>query len=364
MARNSEGGNKIKAHNAEEITIRDIARLCDVGVSTVSRAINNHPDINPETKRRIMKTIQERGYIPNNSARELRRVDGRCIAVIVKGLSNPLFAGAIEIMETEVKRKKFSMVIRYVNFGENEVDVALELAKEKKLAGVIFLGGHFVRGEKRLQKLKIPFILSTSKYDLETMPFGKYAALSVDDEKESYKMTDYLLRLGHKKIAVLSSLPDDAVIGMLRLDGYKRALKEHGIEPDDELIAHMKQDITFYSMENGYRMTKELLESGKEFSCIFAFSDAMAIGACRAIADVGKKVPDDYSVAGFDGIEMGDYYNPKLTTIRQPIGDIARESVEVLFDILEDNGGEIHRCFEGKLLERESTERYYDSSRS
>lgn len=354
------GCGEIKTHNAEEITIRDIARLCDVGMSTVSRAINNHPDINPETKQRIMKTIQERGYIPNNSARDLRRVDGKCIAVVVKGISNPLFADAIEIMEKEIKRKKFSMVIRYVNFSENEVDVALELTKEKKLAGVIFLGGYFVKGDKRLQKLKIPFVLSTSECDIDGVPSEKYSTLSVDDEKEGYRMTDYLLQLGHTRIAVLSGMPDDASIGMLRLEGYKRALKEYGIEPDDDLIVHMKPDITFYSMENGYLMTKELLESGKEFSCIFAFSDAMAIGACRAIADVGKSVPGDYSVAGFDGIEMGDYYNPKLTTISQPIDDIARESVEALFEILEENTRCIHRSFEGELQVKESTARYFD----
>ena len=103
-----------------------------MGVSTVSRAINNHPDINAETKKKVMETIQEHGYIPNNSARNLRRADGKCIAVVVKGISNPLFADAIEIMEEEIKRNKFSMVVRYVNFNENEIEAALELAKEKK----------------------------------------------------------------------------------------------------------------------------------------------------------------------------------------------------------------------------------------
>lgn len=89
----------------EEITIKDIARMCGVGVSTVSRAINNHPDINPETKQKVMDIIQKYGYIPNNSARYLKRTDGKCIAVLVKGLTNPFFAGAIKVMEDEIKRK-------------------------------------------------------------------------------------------------------------------------------------------------------------------------------------------------------------------------------------------------------------------
>ncbi len=323
-----------------------------MGVSTVSRAINNHPDINAETKKKVMETIQEHGYIPNNSARNLRRADGKCIAVVVKGISNPLFADAIEIMEEEIKRNKFSMVVRYVNFNENEIEAALELAKEKKLAGVIFLGGYFVKREKALQKLRIPCVLSTSGCDGDA-----YSTLSVDDEKEGYRMTDYLIRLGHRKIAVLSGMPDDASIGLLRLEGYKRALREHGIEEDEDLILHMRADVRFYSMENGYQMTKELLGSGKEFSCIFAFSDAMAVGACRAITDSGGRVPEDYSVAGFDGIELGNYYDPKLTTMKQPIRDIARESVNVLFDILNERYRHVHRVFPGELLERDSTKK-------
>ena len=135
--------------------------MCGVGVSTVSRAINNHPDINPETKQKVMGIIQKYGYIPNNSARYLKRTDGKCIAVLVKGLTNPFFAGAIKIMEDEIKKKKYSMVIRHVESDEDEVDVALELVKEKRLAGLIFLGGHFVHSEEKLSKLRIPFILST-----------------------------------------------------------------------------------------------------------------------------------------------------------------------------------------------------------
>ena len=321
----------------------------------MSRAINNHPDISPKTKQKITDAIQEYGYIPNNSARNLRRIDGKCIAVVVKGVSNPLFADAVQIMEEEIKKRKYSMVIRYVNFDEYEVDVAIELAKEKKLAGVIFLGGYFVREKEKLQKLRVPFVLSTAGYNVDRISSEEYSVFCVDDEKEGYRMTDYLIRLGHKKIAVLSGKPDDASIGKLRLKGYKIALKEHGITLDEGLILHMKRDIRFYSMENGYRMTQELLESGKEFTCIFAFSDAMAIGACRAIAEAGKKVPDDYSVAGFDGIEMGTYYTPKLTTIKQPIREIARGSVTMLFEIVDKKSENVSRIFPCELLEGEST---------
>ena len=114
----------------EEITIKDIAKLCGVGVSTVSRAINNHPDINPETKQMIMDVIQLHGYVPNNSARNLKRSDAKCIAVLVKGLNNPFFTNMIKTIEYDIKKKKYSMVLHHVEFDEDEADVALELVKE------------------------------------------------------------------------------------------------------------------------------------------------------------------------------------------------------------------------------------------
>ena len=118
-----------------EITIKDIAKECGVGVSTVSRALNNHPDINPETRRKIMEVIERTGFIPNNSARNLKRTDAKCIAMLVKGITNPFFSKMIEIIEDEAKRKRYALVLRHVEAQEDELDVALELEKESQVIG-------------------------------------------------------------------------------------------------------------------------------------------------------------------------------------------------------------------------------------
>ena len=338
-----------------EITIKDVARICGVGVSTVSRALNNHPDINPETRDKILSVIKENNYIPNNSARNLKRQDAKAIAVLVKGIDNSFFNEMIKDMEAECKKKKYSLVLHHVGFMEDQVDAALELVKEKRLAGLIFLGGHFVHSEEKLSKLRIPFILSTVGEGPDGIRHYNYSTLSVDDEKEGYRMTDYLIRLGHRKIAVLAAGKEDVSIGRMRLMGYLRALQEWGIEPDEGLICHMNPNLPSYSMENGYVLTRQLLDEGKEFTAVFAFSDTMAVGACRAIAEAGKRIPQDYSVAGFDGIELCSYYNPTLTTIRQPIREIAEESVRHLFDLLDGKSSHQHKIFPGELLEQEST---------
>ena len=338
----------------EEITIKDVARMCGVGVSTVSRAINNHPDINKETKEMIMSVIREHGYIPNNSARNLKRTDAKSIAVLVKGMDNPFFNKMITVLEEEIKKKRYSLVLHHVEFNEDEVDVALELIKEKRLRGIIFLGGHFSHSEEKLKKLQVPFILSTVGCPPGNMSRDLYSSISVDDEKESGRMVQYLIDQGHRDIAILAAEMEDTSIGQLRLEGYKKTLRKNGIPVRDELIFNMRRDVSYYSMENGYRTTQELLKQGTHCTAIFAISDLLAIGACRALWDAGKRVPEDFSVAGFDGIELGQYYMPSLTTIRQPADVMAKETVALLFEIIAGRENHQHLVYDAELLERES----------
>ncbi|MBO4980731.1 MAG: LacI family DNA-binding transcriptional regulator [Lachnospiraceae bacterium] len=339
----------------EEITIKDIAKICGVGISTVSRAINNHPDINPETKEMIMRVIQENNYIPNNSARNLKRQDAKAIAVLVKGIDNSFFSAMIRVLEQEIKEKKYTMVLRHVDFAEDEVDVALKLVKEKRLRGIIFLGGYLLHSEEKLAQLHVPFILCT----IGTGPVGysrnTYSSVAVDDARESYKMVDYLCKSGHRDIAIICACETDASIGMLRLQGYKKALQDNGIPVKEELILPMKPDLEDYSLENGYEVTKEFLAKGTPCTAIYAISDILAIGAGKALSDAGYRVPEDISLAGFDGVEIGKYVIPALTTIKQPVDSMARETARILFEIISGREQHQHRIFEGELTIREST---------
>ncbi len=338
-----------------EITIKDVAKRCGVGVSTVSRAINNHPDINPATKQMIMDVIQQSGYIPNNSARNLKRADAKSIAVLIKGITNPFFSKMIKIIEEETQKKKYSMELRHVESYEDEVDVALELVKEKRLRGIIFLGGYFSHAEEKLQKLGVPFVFGTAGSAPENINKTLYSNVAVDDLKESRKVTEYLLELGHKNIAILTMDEGDISIGKLRLEGYKEALKAAGIPVKDSLIRKIEDSADPYTMENGYKTTKKLLESKEPFTAIYATADSLAIGALRALIDAGLKVPEEVSVVGYDGIELGDYIAPRLTTLRQPVEEMARETIKILFHIISGKEEHQHVVFPGELLVKEST---------
>ncbi len=339
-----------------EPTIKDIAKLCGVGVSTVSRAINNHPDINPETKEKILQTIEEYGYVPNNSARNLKRADAKAIAVLVKGMSNLFFANMIEIIEGECKKKHYSMELSYLEADEDEVDMAQKLIKEKRLRGIIFLGGIFSHSEEKLKKLSVPFVFSTVGAIPENISKSLYSNICVDDRRESKRMVDYLIGLGHRKIAILvAEAEEEHSIGRLRLEGYYDALRDSDIEINPRLVCHTSQKMIPFSMNSGYMTAKKLLAGGEEFTALYAVADTLAIGAARALYEAGRIVPRDVSVSGYDGIELANYVTPSLTTIRQPIERMARDTARLLFDIISGKRQHQHIVYEAELLEREST---------
>lgn len=341
------------------ITIKDIAKMCGVGVSTVSRAMNNHPDINPETKQMILDTIEKYEYIPNNSARNLKRSESNTIAVLVKGIDNPFLQGMFQIFERQVQKTNYSFIIHRVEEREDEISVALELEREKRLKGIIFLGGSFGESEERMKKMDIPFVLCTVGMT-DRVDKRIYSSISIDDYKESYRLVSYLCELGHKRIAMISGKINDESIGKLRYQGYVQALADHGIPLDPKLVRYMKQDIPEYTPENGYAVAKELLSEGVDFTALYVVSDNTAFGACKAILESGKRIPEDYSVAGFDGIKLARYYHPSLTTMCQPCEEMAEESIRLLIDLIEGRKENQHKTFAAQLFKGESVRRISD----
>ena len=232
------------------------------------RAINNHPDINPETKQKILDTIQEYGYVPNDSARNLKRSDAKAIAVLIKGISNSFFTNMIQVIEKECKRKNYIMQLSHVEADEDEVNVAQKVVKEKRLRGIIFLGGLFSHSEEKLSKLNVPFVFSTVGSIPENISRNLYSSISVDDRLESAKMVEYLINSGHIRIAILVAEAQEQSISKLRLEGYYDTLKAHNIAIDPNLICHTNDALSHFSMENGYLSTKKLLARGESFTAL------------------------------------------------------------------------------------------------
>lgn len=348
-----------------DITIRDIAKRCGVGVSTVSRAINNHPDINPATRERIMAVVQETGFVPNDSARCLKRTETNSIALIVLGLSNPMFTDMIHIVEAGVEGHGYATVLRHIGPQENEITVAQTLVRERKLKGIVFLGGEFTHDVAALEQISVPFIFATVPEDgqysapvREARAAGRIrcAKISIDDVQAGYDAAQYLVEQGHERIGMIPQGLDQNSVGRLRSQGFRRSLEDSGLTMEDDRIQQVTEGPDHFTMQNGYLAARALIDRHPELTAIFCFSDVLAIGACRALIDAEKRIPEDISVLGFDGIEMGEYTCPRLSTIQQPFKEIAEETVRVLFRMIEDADAvpEDH-IMRARIIAREST---------
>jgi LacI family transcriptional regulator len=333
----------------KNLNIKDIAKIAGVGVATVSRVLNNHTDVKEETRHKVLEIMEQYNYIPNNSARNLKRSTSNNIGVLVKGIHNPFFSKMIKSIEEEIDKEGYSMILHYNESNNNDIDAAVELIKEKKLKGLICLGGDFEDLDKQeIVNLKTPIVLA-STYIIEKANKALFSSVIIENEKAAFKAVDYIASLGHKKIGIITTGEEDRTIGKLRFEGYKKALKGNNIEYNEKFV-----EIGEYTFESGFDAMNKLIKKQLGITAVFATTDIMAIGASKAILSNGLKIPEDISVVGFDGIDYSMYFHPSITTIVQPVEEMGKKSIDLLFDLLKNKNNHQHIILETELQERES----------
>ncbi|MDO4534684.1 MAG: LacI family DNA-binding transcriptional regulator [Clostridium perfringens] len=332
------------------MTIKDIARIAGVGVSTVSRVLNNHPDVKDETREKILKVIKDSNYIPNNSARILKQNNTRNIGVLVKGVFNPFFSEMINIIGNEIHELGYTMILQQNDYTfDEDMDTLLGFIKEKRLQGVICLGGNFIDiKEESFDSINIPIVL-TSVNTISNLGKNKYSSIGIDNKKSAHDVTKYLMELGHRNIAIMLGEKDDLGIGWWRLKGFKEALeeKDYYFSEDSILIGN-------YDTESAYSATRKLLNERRDITAIFAISDIMAIGVAKGVIDSKLKIGDDISIIGFDGMDISEFYNPGITTVRQPKQLMATKSIKHLFNLINKKENHKHLLLDTELIKRES----------
>ncbi|EOU1698226.1 LacI family DNA-binding transcriptional regulator [Clostridium perfringens] len=332
------------------MNIKDIARLAGVGVSTVSRVINDHPDVKDETREKILKIIKESNYIPNNSARILKKNNTNNIGVLVKGVFNPFFAEMINIIGNRINEAGYTMILQQNDYAtEDDVDNLIAFVKEKRLQGIICLGGNFLNiNDESFQFLDIPVVL-TSVNTLSKESKSKFSSIGIDNVLAAKASIQYLIDKGYRNIGILLGEKNDVGISGLRLEGYKKALEENNIPYSEENVF-----IGDYDYSGAYRVTKEIINNRKDITAIFSISDIMAVGAAKSVIDQGLQVGEDISIMGFDGMDISKYYNPGITTVKQPKKNMANNSIDLLLALLAKKEEHKHIIFETKIIERES----------
>ena len=320
------------------MTIKDIAKLCNVSVSTVSRVLNDRPDVSEDVRRKVLSAIKDSNYIPNNSARDLVRTKSDAIGLVVRGVSNPFYTDIIRAIESTITQAGFTMVMQQIASCDDEIKCGAVMEREKRLRGIIFLGGQFDYTAADLALLNVPFVCCSYSNRYGTLTEGEYSSVSIADEETAKEAVRELYRHGHRRIAALISRPDDQSISQLRYEGYVSALEELGLEFDPGLVISAGG----FNIRDAYNAVSERLHQGAEFTALFAIADSMAIGAMRALLDAGKAVPRDCSVIAIDGLELSEYIEPPLTTLCQPMEEMGRRSAQILLGMLRGHGA--HCC--------------------
>lgn len=328
-------------------TIRDIAQMAGVSVATVSRVLNDRPDVNAATREKVNRVIKDCHFVGNASARSLKQTDGDTIAIILRGRSNPFLNSVVESLLHYGHDRKATFITEYIDERDDEFQTAVQLSRTRRMSGFVFLGGSIDSRAKVLSKLDCPMVFVTAT--AEDTPLSRVSSVCVDDRTAAATAVRLLLDRGHRKIAVFGGRPIGSDSMAHRYQGAVDAFLEKGLTFDESRYVE-----TRFSHSGGYDAARAFFSVKSDTTAVFCMSDSMAMGVMRALSDLGLKVPEDVSIVGFDGLDIGNYTQPRLTTIEQPVDELARQSINVLMDMLENAQPPRHLKLDGHLRIRES----------
>ena len=299
------------------VTIKDVARLAEVSISTVSRVINNSKPVSPEVRKRVLKVIDETSYKPNDIARTLVTRKSFLIGVIVTNLANSYVSEMVRGVEEIGKMYNYDILL-CSTYGDKAMELKyVQLLNRKQVEGMIFISDCLDDTVKeQVSEYKTPF-LYLSRHCIEK----EYPTVTIDNYLAAYEMTQYLISLGHERIAFLSDAEMTGNLEELKKEGYNNAIEENEIEDGFIFYAEGRK------IEDGYKIAKDIIKSDKEITAIFCSNDALAIGVMNYAIDNGIKIPDDISIAGYGDIRMSSILRPKLTTVKEPFYDIGAVAI-------------------------------------
>ncbi len=311
------------------VTIKDISKASGFSITTVSKALNNYPDISIATREKILALCDELGYIPNSSARSLKTLRSYTIGVVYEeitnqGLQHPLFSRILERFRYVLEEKGYDIMFLARSTG-NQNGSYLAHSRRKQVEGVLVLCADF--NDPKLVELY------ESDIPAVTVDFAVPSAINITSDNAGgvRQAVNHLIGLGHERIAHIHG-DRTSFIGGGRKYHFEKALKEKDLPVREEYLV----DGPFFSREDGYSAMRRLLALRKVPTAVFCASDLLALGAIEAIRETKLKVPKDISVVGFDGIEIGQHVTPRLTTICQDTVSMGEKAAESLLELIKE----------------------------
>ncbi len=304
-----------------KITIETIAEMLNLSKSTVSRAFCNSFDINPETRRKVLELAEQLNYEPNSVAQSLRKNQTRRIGVIIPSFTIPFYATALGGMQEVVSEEGYSLLICQSNESyESELE-CIKVLKNSRVDGIIMSVAQDTKDYSHIERMRdnqYPLVLFN-----RTTPVTGISKVEVDEHESCYKMTEYLLQLGYKKITYLAG-PRNLEMVQKRISGFKDAVFESDVNFENFAVFHGD-----FSIDSGYQVAKKILAKSRP-DAIFCVCDNVAFGVIKYLKEQGIRIPQDIAVAGYTDEPIAALFQPSLTTVRQPITQIGRTAVELL----------------------------------
>lgn len=329
------------------INIIDVSKKAGVSIATVSRVLNGTANVSESTYKKVMEAVKALDYHPNIAGRNLRTSKTGNIMVILNTLSNPFFPRIIKTIEEEASRDNYTVIISSVNGEKEKFRSQLSLLKKRFADGAIFLSVDIpeeCKNEVKDLSEILPIIQCCEQANIRTIP-----EVRIDDFAAMYDMVSRLIKSGRRKILYLSNdniLPSTT----LRLEGYKQALKDGGIEFNEELI--LKGN---YGYRNASLLTSEFIKTGRKFDAVVCNSDRMAAGAISVLKENGFSIPEDVQVSGFDNIDLCHMVTPQITTVSQDRKAIGQKAYELLAKRLKGEDVNNNNIIKYTIIERDST---------
>jgi DNA-binding LacI/PurR family transcriptional regulator len=330
------------------VRLKDIAQTAGVSVMTVSKALRDEPDVSAATKTRIKALALQAGYVPDSTAQGLRSKTSRLFGLIIPSITNPIFARTVFAIEERAHELGYDLLLAHTHNKPEREDHSIRRMLSRRVDGLFISPVYRFEAEARIYQevfaRKIPTILLGPP-----APFCR-AFTSVETEEiiASYNVTRHLLALGHRRIVYLTG-PPTAPWAHERFEGYRRALREAGLEVDDKLVFAAGS-----SIEDGAKAALQMLNENSDATAIQAVSDLVAIGCAETFLSQGVGIPEDISIAGFGNILTSEHFRVPLTTVRQPKYRLGVSAVEAMMGLIR---GEkvLSRRLAAELVERKST---------
>jgi LacI family transcriptional regulator, galactose operon repressor len=328
-------------------TIRDVARKARVSVATVSRVLNNPSQVRVSTREKVVKAMEQCHYVYNALAGSLSARKTAMLGVVIPTITNPIFATVTKGIQDYATQSGYSILLGNTDYNEENERHLINLFHEKRIDGVIFNGPwRSAPLILRMKSINLPFVITWQKVKERDVNF-----VAFDNFRSAYRSIDYLIGLGHRRIAMIAGKSSVSERALVRWQAYRKCLGDHDLAYDPQLVLEKG-----YSFSEGKEAMTHLLDLPLPPSAVFCGNDVLAVGAIVGAKERGLKIPEELSVAGFDDMEVSAFYDPPLTTVAVPAYEMGRMAAKILIENLR---GESQRpqqyVLEAKLIVRGST---------